>query len=91
MIFVIDAQSARYGVSVEAATILECGVGREDRELALQLSLHRIIVLLADFATALAFECVLNLRANVLHPATLGSLVEKLGGADLHPSASYTL
>ena len=57
---------------IEAATILECGVGREDRELALQLSLHRIIVLLADFATALAFECVLNLRANVLHPATLG-------------------
>ena len=32
MVFVIDAQSARYGVSVEAATILECGVGREDRE-----------------------------------------------------------
>lgn len=68
-----------------------CGVWREDRELALQLSLHRIIVLLADFATALAFECVLNLCANVLHPATLGSLVEKLGGADLHPSASYAL
>ena len=91
MVLVVDAQSARDGIGVEAASVLEGGVGREDGQLRLQLSLHRVVVLLADFATALAFEGILYLSANVLHSATPGSLVEKLGGANLHRPASNVI
>ena len=91
MVFVVDAESAGYGVGVESSSVAEGGVRCENGQLALEPCLHRVVVFLSYLTPAFALQCVLYLCAYVLHPAAPSSLVEELGGAYLHLPAPYAL
>ena len=91
VVFVVDAESAGYGVGIESSAIAKGGVGREYGQLALEPCLHRVVVFLPYLSPAFALQCILYLCADVLHPAALSSLVEELGGAYLHLPAPYAL
>ena len=91
VVFVVDAESAGYGVGVESSAIAKGGVGREYGQQALEPCLHRVVVFLTYLSPAFALQCILYLCAYVLHPAALSSLVEELGGAYLHLPAPYAL
>ena len=90
VVFVIDGETARDGLGIEAATILEGGVRGEDGKLRLQLGLHSLILLLLQLPSAQLLQRILDLGTNQTHLAALDGFSEKFGGANLHLPTSYT-
>ena len=91
MVDIIDGKAAGDGIAIASAAIPEGGMRSKYRKALLELGLQRLEILVIHLATTLALQRISYLRTNILHHAAPGSLVEELGGANLHHPAHYTI
>ena len=80
MVEVIDTQSARDGIIVLPATVLEYGVEGEDREFLLHLRLNGFILVLGKFPIAALLQGIFYLGTDSGHARRIEHSVEKFGG-----------